>query len=86
MVSNELFQVREYEAMGIEGKEIRPVYLSQPMCLRDASRFAGALSYARGAYVEVISGNDSYKEWWYAGALWSAAKIPTIHQSAAQAA
>ncbi|MHB8525764.1 MAG: hypothetical protein ACYDD2_06345 [Candidatus Acidiferrales bacterium] len=48
MISAGQFRVIEYEGAALgEPDEIRPVYRSQPMCLRDASRFAAALSYAR---------------------------------------
>lgn len=48
-----------------EPNEIPPVYLSLPMCLKDASSFAAPLSYARGAYVRVVAdtAEETYQEW-----------------------
>jgi hypothetical protein len=49
------------------------------MGLRDASRFAAALSYSLGEYVSVISSDPiehPYYEWWYAGALWRIGAVP----------
>jgi len=86
MISSALFQVTEFEGPSLGGPEqIRPVYQSRPMCLRDASRFAAALSYARGAYVEVTPSTspETYHEWWYAGALWKSVHVPPIRGGAA---
>jgi len=49
------------------------------MGLRDASRYAAALSYSMGEYVSVISAGsveNPYYEWWYAGALWRIGRVP----------
>ncbi len=82
MISNAQFHVAEYEGHLLgEPEHIRPVYTStSPMCLRDASRFAAALSYARGAYVQVIpdTPGEMYAEWWCAGTLWSQDRVPPI--------
>ena len=77
MMSSALFRVTEYAHR--QG-EIARVYCSLPMCLKDASRFAAALSYARGAFVQVSAdcAADTYGEWWYAGAIWKAANVPPI--------
>ncbi len=77
MMSSALFRVTEYAHR--QG-EIARVYCSLPMCLKDASRFAAALSYARGAYVQVSadSSADSYGEWWYAGTIWRSSDVPPI--------
>jgi hypothetical protein len=50
------------------------------MCLRDASRFAAALSYSRGAYVHVLADvlEETHEEWWYAGSIWKKASVPPI--------
>lgn len=86
MISSALFRVTEFEGPCAGGPEqIRPVYQSRLMCLRDASRLAAALSCARVAYVEVtanVSG-ESYSEWWYAGSLWKSVHIPSIRGGAA---
>jgi hypothetical protein len=81
MISSALFRVTEYAQ---RQAEIARVYCSLPMCLKDASRFAAALSYARGAYVQVSadSTSESYGEWWYAGAIWQSSAIPPIHGGA----
>jgi len=86
MISSAMFQVTEFEGPCLGGPDqIRPVYQSRPMCLRDASRFAAALSYARGAYVEVTSSKlaETYREWWYAGSLWKSIHVPAIRGGAA---
>jgi hypothetical protein len=86
MISSALFRVMEFEGLRLGGPEqIRSIYQSQPMCLRDASRFAAALSYARGAFVEVVSStlDESYCEWWYAGSLWKSVHVPPIRGGAA---
>ena len=86
MISNAQFRITEYEGPRVGGpEEIRPVYHSLPMCLRDASRFAAALSYARGAYVHVTSEatGETYQEWWFAGSIWKQANIPSIRGGAA---
>ena len=75
MVSDALFCVTEYAE---RKSAISPVYESLAMCLHDASRFAAALSYARGAYVHVSSQATTYQEWWYAGCIWKASAIPPI--------
>lgn len=76
MISREPFRVIEFEQHAVQ--EIRVVYTSKPMCLRDASRFAGALSCARGTYVQAQSTTQSetYEEWWYAGWLWKRVLVP----------
>jgi hypothetical protein len=73
MVSSALFRVTEYAE---RKSAISPVYESLTMCLHDASRFAAALSYARGAYVHVASQETDYQEWWYAGTIWKQANAP----------
>lgn len=80
MVSSCLFRVTEYECGRLNSEELVAVHESQPMCLRDAGRLAAALSYARGAYIEVepTSLEETYHEWWYAGTLWQAANVPPI--------
>lgn len=81
MISSAQFRVTEYEgAMVGQPDEIRPVYRSQPMCLRDASRFAAALSYACGAYVQVVpeAAGETYQEWWFAGTIWKRADVPPV--------
>jgi hypothetical protein len=81
VISSAKFRITEYEALGLgASQELVAIYRSHPMCLRDSSRFAAALSYARGAYVEVASNaiQESYKEWWYAGSLWKQSMIPSI--------
>ena len=81
MMSSALFSVTEYSQ---RQSAISPVYESLAMCLRDASRFAAALSYAKGAYVQVSADciAESYGEWWYAGAIWRSSDIPPIHRGA----
>ncbi len=80
MISTSQFCVIESENTAAIGEpdEIRPVYRSRPMCLRDASRFAAALSYARGAYVRVAPDTvgETYQEWWCAGRIWREADVP----------
>jgi hypothetical protein len=75
MMSSALFRVTEYAQ---RQSAISPVYESLAMCLRDASRFAAALSYSRGAYVRVTSQETPYQEWWYAGSIWRQADVPPI--------
>jgi hypothetical protein len=77
MMSSALFRVTEYTQ---RQSAIAPVYESLAMCLHDASRFAAALSYARGAYVQVSpdSTSESYGEWWFAGSIWKQADVPLI--------
>jgi hypothetical protein len=75
MISSALFRVTEYAQ---RQSAISPVYESLAMCLRDASRFAAALSYARGAYVHLTSPETPYQEWWFAGAIWKQADVPPI--------
>jgi hypothetical protein len=85
MISSAQFRVMEYEGAALgEQDEIRPVYRSLPMCLKDASRFAAALSYARGAYVRVApdTAGETYQEWWCAGAIWKQADVPPIRGGA----
>ena len=85
MISSAQFRIAEYEGPRAGGQEeIRPVYNSLPMCLRDASRFAAALSYARGAYVQVApdTAEEPYREWWYAGSIWKLANVPPIRGGA----
>jgi|SRR5579864_3661129 len=69
MFSNANFLVIEYEQRN-EGLQV--AYESsrrRPMCLSDASRFAAALSYAKGAHVQVlpVTSGETYMEWWFAG-------------------
>jgi hypothetical protein len=81
VISSAQFRITEYEGPRIGGQEeIRPVYYSLPMCLRDASRYAAALSYARCAYVQVTpdTAEETYREWWYAGSIWKQASVPPI--------
>ena len=81
MISASQFNITEYGRLtDVTRTEIHPVYRSRGMCLRDASRFAAALSYARGAYVQVIpdTPGETYQEWWYAGAIWKQADVPSI--------
>jgi hypothetical protein len=79
MMSSALFCVTEY-AQRLSA--ISPVYVSLAMCLHDASRFAAALSYARGAYVRVNSEETTYQEWWFAGSIWKQANVPPIRGGA----
>jgi len=74
----ELYQITEYEQVGYP-PTLRFLHQSGTMGLRDASRFAAALSYSLGEYVSVISsdpGEYPYYEWWYAGALWRIGAVP----------
>jgi hypothetical protein len=87
-MSTALFRITEYEGPRASGPEaLRPVYHSSrenPMCLRDASRYAAALSYARGAYVRVWSDTPGeYEEFWYAGQITRPENVPTIRGGAA---
>jgi hypothetical protein len=75
MMSSALFRVTEYAQ---RQSAISPVYESLAMCLHDASRFAAALSYARGAYVRVNSLETPYLEWWFAGSIWKGSDVPPI--------
>jgi hypothetical protein len=71
-ISFALFQITQYEQVGYP-PTLRFIYQSGTMGLRDASLFAGALSYVKGAYVSVIAADpieEPYYEWWYAGVLW----------------
>lgn len=81
MVSKGMFSVQEFEGerLGVPD-QIVAIYRSCPMCLRDASRFAAALSYARGAYVEVVpeTSGEGYREWWYAGSIWRESRLPAV--------
>lgn len=81
MITTGQFRVIEYEGPAVgQPDKIRPVYRSLPMCVRDASRFAAALSYARGAYVRVApdTTGETYQGWWCAGAIWREADVPAI--------
>lgn len=81
MTSASQFNITEYGCLtAVTGTEIHSVYRSLGMCLRDASRFAAALSYARSAYVQVVPNTpgETYEEWWYAGAIWKQADVPPI--------
>jgi hypothetical protein len=71
MISNGNFVVREYEDSRDGLRQVYESSLVKPMCLRDASRMAAALSYARGEYVNVfpVTPGETYSEWWYAGQL-----------------
>ena len=86
MISNAQFTVIEYEGHKLGEPEcIRLAYQSSsPMYLRDASRFAAALSYARGAYVQVtsVTSEEKYREWWLAGTLWRESHVPPIRGGA----
>ena len=85
MISSAQFRITEYVGPSLGGQDvIRPVYHSLPMCLRDASRFAAALSYARGAYVQVVPDTEAetYREWWFCGSIWKLANIPQIRGGA----
>jgi hypothetical protein len=85
MISSAQFRITEYVGPSLGEQEvIRPVYNSLPMCLRDASRFAAALSYARGAYVQVVpdTPQESYREWWFAGSIWQESSVPPIQGGA----
>ncbi len=76
-----LFQITEYEQVGYP-PTLRFIYQSGTMGLRDASLFAGALSFARGEYVSVIATDpfeEPYYEWWFAGVLWSTGRVPPIN-------
>jgi hypothetical protein len=81
MISPAQFTITEYADYSHTTRGgLRPVYQSLALCLRDASRFAAALSYARGAFVEVSPtvSEETYREWWYAGSIWRAANVPPI--------
>jgi hypothetical protein len=89
VISTALFRITEYEQVGLNGLLFTPPavvrlglkYHSGSFGLRDASRFAAALSYARGTYVSVVPAEpdkEKYHEWWYAGALWNFAGVPSI--------
>jgi hypothetical protein len=81
VISSAKFRITEYAGPRLGGQDvIRPVYRSLPMCLRDASRFAAALSYARGAYVQVVADvpEETYQEWWYVGSISKQAHVPPI--------
>ncbi|HXJ07187.1 MAG TPA: hypothetical protein VNH65_18950 [Candidatus Acidoferrum sp.] len=89
MISSVPFQVTEYEQVGIPGQlftlpkemRLRQYYQSGEMRPRDASRFAAALSYARGTYVSAAPADptkETYSEWWFAGSLWRADNVPPI--------
>jgi hypothetical protein len=67
VISHAQFSVTEYQNCDGEPSGIQ--YESAPMCLRDASRFAAALSYARGVLCAVRSDGDAYGELWQAGAV-----------------
>jgi hypothetical protein len=59
-----LFQITEYEQVGYP-PTLRFRYQSGPMGLRDASRYAAALSYAMGEFVSVIA-TEPNEETYYA--------------------
>lgn len=85
MFSRALFRVVEYGGPAVEEpNEIPPVYRSLPMCLKDASSFAAPLSYARGAYVRVVAdtAEETYQEWWRAGAIWRQTDVPPVRKFA----
>jgi hypothetical protein len=67
VIANAPFRVTEYHNCDGEPSGIR--YVSATMCLRDASRFAAALSYSRGVFCAVNSDADVYGELWLAGAV-----------------
>jgi hypothetical protein len=82
VISSAKFRITEFAGPSLgEQDVIRPAYHSLPMCLRDAWRFAAALSYARGAYIEVVPDvpEETYHEWWYVGSIWTQADVPPIH-------
>ena len=68
MISTGTFKIVEFEH---RRDGLHSVYQSHtPMCLKDASRFGAALSYARGAYVKVVPLTEGdYTEWWFCGQL-----------------
>jgi hypothetical protein len=89
VISTAQFRVTEYEQVGLdrlvfsrpEDLRLRLKYQSGSFGLRDASRFAAALSYVRGTYVSVVPAEpdrEKYQEWWYVGALWNSASVPPI--------
>jgi hypothetical protein len=89
VISPAFFKVTEYEQVGEDGQlftppeqiRLRQFYQSGQMVLRDASRFAAALSYARGTYVSATPADrtdEPHREWWFAGALWNVHKVPPI--------
>jgi len=85
VTSSAQFRITEYVGPSAsEQNLLRPVYHSMPMCLRDASRFAEALSYARGGYVQVAPdvAEETYREWWHAGSIWKEENVPPIHGGA----
>lgn len=85
MFSRALFRVIEYGGLAVgEPNEIPPVHRSQPMCLKDASSFAAPLSYTRGAYVRVVAdtAEETYQEWWRAGAIWKQTDVPPVRKFA----
>ena len=82
MTSSAQFRITEYVGPTAgEQNLIRPVYHSMPMCLRDASRLAEALSYARGVFVQVAPdvAEETYREWWFGGSIWKEENVPPIH-------
>ena len=85
MTSSAQFRITEYIGPSVgEQNLIRPVYHSMPMYLRDASRFAEALSYARGAFVQVEPdvAEEIHREWWFGGSIWKEENVPPIHGGA----
>ena len=81
MRSEALYRITEFEGPRPGGLEvIRPVYHSSAehmFGLRDASRYAAALSHARGCYVRVWSDVlGVYGEWWYCGQLTRGDRVP----------
>jgi hypothetical protein len=79
MADSAQFRVTEYIQHSLGGQNaIRAVYYSLPMSLRDASRFAAVLSYARSTYVNIASQETTYQEWWFAGSISKQADVPPI--------
>ena len=81
MIPSALFVVTEYTH---RHGEIARVYRSLPMCLKDASRFAEALSCAHRGYVQVSADapSDGYHEWWFAGVIWRSSTGPAVRGGA----
>ncbi|HXP82607.1 MAG TPA: hypothetical protein VN976_22095 [Verrucomicrobiae bacterium] len=71
MISNANFQVLEYEWTSAQLVLVYRSSDTKPLCLRDASRMAAALSYAKRTFVQVLSvtPGELYTEWWYGGHL-----------------
>ncbi len=85
MISTANFVVIEYEHRRDGLHAIYQSSQDKPMCLRDASRFGAALSYARGAYVHIlpITVGETYSEWCYAGQLCRVPEVKIVEAVAA---